>query len=78
MARIARVVAAGIPHLLEIVGNWREFLLDGNVEKEINEIRRHVYTGRQASNPSTEKSIDLFIIYLEIYLTSGRLAKCKS
>lgn len=32
--------------LLEMVGNWRDFLLGGVSEEEIEEIRRHEKTGR--------------------------------
>lgn len=50
MARIARVVAPGLPHhlspLLEMVGNWREFLLSGVSGEDLDRIRRHERTGR--------------------------------
>ncbi len=32
--------------LLELVGNWRDFLLSGVTEEEIESIRRHENTGR--------------------------------
>lgn len=32
--------------LLEIVGNWQEFLSKGDFDKEAKEIRRHERTGR--------------------------------
>ena len=44
--------------LLQIVGNCKEFLLDGDVEKEIKEIRRHERSGRPLGT-------DGFVIGLE-------------
>ena len=44
--------------LLQIVGDWKEFLLDGDAEKEIKEIRRHERTGRPLGR-------DGFVIGLE-------------
>ncbi len=32
--------------LLQIVGDWKGFLLNGDEEKEIKGIRRHEHTGR--------------------------------
>ena len=36
--------------LLERVGNWRDFLLGGVSEEEIERIRRHERTGRPMGN----------------------------
>ena len=70
MGRLARVVAAGIPHqithdllaevssLLPIVGDGKEFLLDGDAQKEIKEIRGHEHMGRPLGR-------DGFVIDLE-------------
>jgi putative transposase len=44
--------------LLQIVGDWKEFLLDGDGEKEIKEIRRHERTARPLGR-------DGFVIALE-------------
>ena len=39
-----------VKHLLERVGNWRDFLLGGVSEEEIERIRRHERTGRPMGN----------------------------
>ena len=44
--------------LLQMVGDWKEFLLNGGEEKEIKEIRRHERTGRPLGR-------DGFVIGLE-------------
>ena len=39
-----------VKHLLERVGNWRDFLLGGVSEEEIERIRRHERTDRPMGN----------------------------
>ncbi len=47
-----------ISPLLQVVGDWKEFLSNGDEEKEIKEIRRHERTGRPLGR-------DGFVIGLE-------------
>jgi REP-associated tyrosine transposase len=46
MARLARVVVAGVAHHMTRRGDWREFLSEGLETDEAERFRRHERTGR--------------------------------